>query len=333
MNAASLQQEDEKLKLAEPKRLLLVEDNETNQIVASGILGTMGFQIDIANDGIEGVEKARENSYDMILMDIQMPRMDGFEASRAIRKFDTETPIIALSAAVMEKDKELSQAAGMNAHIAKPIDREELYSVLRDHFELTTSKGHALEPEALIELKHADVNTVHQELMIGAEKLYSMYNNYRKEHCNIEKRLEELEINSEAFSSYIHALKGVSGNLRIGTVHTLCIGIEDAQDPSKELEALKNEMQLVCKEIREKITPLVEEQKSALSGRELLEYIESLREDIEVFNYIPQSRIDTICNALESEDEKEGIAKAFQEKAFEALDRSLQSIQERLHGE
>jgi len=118
-------------KKAEPTLLkglhvLLVEDKLTNQMVAQGILEMIGLTVDIAENGRVAVDKARENRYDFILMDLQMPVMDGFEASRRIREFNTHTPILALSAAVMQEDKIRTAQAGMNAHLAKPIDREEL---------------------------------------------------------------------------------------------------------------------------------------------------------------------------------------------------------------
>lgn len=114
--------------------VLLVEDNEINQIVAEENLINYGFEVDIASDGLQAVQMAQKKQYDIIFMDLQMPIMDGFEATQNIRKFDTKTPIIAFSAAVLEKDKELTFAVGMNEHIAKPLNVEELESVLSKYF-------------------------------------------------------------------------------------------------------------------------------------------------------------------------------------------------------
>lgn len=125
---------DEELtkKLLENKELLLVEDNKTNQIVAMGILEDFIEDIDIANNGREAVECAKQKQYDIILMDLQMPIMDGFEATKTIRLLENyaNTPIIALSAAVMKEDLELTKNAGMNAHLAKPIDKNALLRTL-----------------------------------------------------------------------------------------------------------------------------------------------------------------------------------------------------------
>jgi len=116
--------------------LLLVEDNDINQLVASERLKQMGFMVTIANHGFEAVEMVKENHYDAILMDLQMPIMDGYEATQKIRTFNADIPIIALSAAVMKEDRERSLASGMNEHIAKPIDKTLLHEILTKWLEI-----------------------------------------------------------------------------------------------------------------------------------------------------------------------------------------------------
>lgn len=115
--------------------LLLVEDNVLNQEIAGEFLQSMGIVPSVASNGAEGLEMAKENHYDMILMDIQMPVMSGLEAARRIRKFEQQNgvppvPIIAMTANAMNGDREKSLEAGMNAHITKPIDIKELERTL-----------------------------------------------------------------------------------------------------------------------------------------------------------------------------------------------------------
>ena len=111
------------------KRILLVEDNEMNQMIATTILQESGFIVDVASDGIEAVEKMQEapaGHYELILMDIQMPRMDGYEATRRIRALDdarrASIPIVAVTANAFEEDANMALEVGMNGHLAKPYD-------------------------------------------------------------------------------------------------------------------------------------------------------------------------------------------------------------------
>jgi two-component system sensor histidine kinase/response regulator len=112
--------------------VLLVEDNELNQEVAAGLLEGAGFEVDIAQDGREAVEKVRMRGYDIVLMDMQMPVMDGVAATVEIRKDRRykELPIVAMTANAMQHDREKCLAAGMNGHVAKPIDPDELFNTL-----------------------------------------------------------------------------------------------------------------------------------------------------------------------------------------------------------
>ena len=109
-------------------RALLVEDNELNQEVAIAFLRDVGLNVDLASDGAMAVDKVRHDTYDIVLMDMQMPVMDGLTATREIRKrFSAESlPIVAMTANAMASDRERCLQAGMNDHIAKPIDPREL---------------------------------------------------------------------------------------------------------------------------------------------------------------------------------------------------------------
>ena len=113
-------------------RILLVEDNDLNQEVANELLTAAGFLVDIAGDGEIALQMVQEAAYDLVLMDMQMPVMDGLSATRAIRALPgfAELPIIAMTANAMVSDRENCLAAGMNDHIAKPIDTRVLFAKL-----------------------------------------------------------------------------------------------------------------------------------------------------------------------------------------------------------
>jgi CheY-like chemotaxis protein len=115
-----------------PLKILLAEDNAVNQKLALRFLEQMGYRADVASNGIEAVESIQRQVYDVILMDVQMPEMDGLDATRNIRKLTNlkQPRIIAMTANAMEGDREMCFAAGMNDYVSKPIRVNELVEAL-----------------------------------------------------------------------------------------------------------------------------------------------------------------------------------------------------------
>jgi CheY-like chemotaxis protein len=115
-----------------PLRILIAEDNLVNQKLAVRVLNKLGYKkIDIAQNGLEAVEKISQQSYEIILMDVQMPEMDGMEATRRIRATTGERPIIiAMTANAMESDRDDCIEAGMDDYISKPIKLETVVDML-----------------------------------------------------------------------------------------------------------------------------------------------------------------------------------------------------------
>jgi CheY-like chemotaxis protein len=120
-----------------PLKVLLAEDNTVNQKVALGLLDRLGYRADLAANGKQAVAKAEQEAYDLILMDLQMPEMDGLEASRLIRSrlpAGRQPKIIALTANAMQGDRELCLAAGMDDYVAKPVKLTEIAAAIRRQF-------------------------------------------------------------------------------------------------------------------------------------------------------------------------------------------------------
>jgi CheY-like chemotaxis protein len=116
-----------------PLRILLAEDNVVNQKLALRILQQMGYRADLASNGAEAIESVQRQSYDVVLMDVQMPEMDGLEASRQInaRWQSSDRPrIIAMTANAMQGDRDMCLAAGMDDYLTKPIRVERLVEAL-----------------------------------------------------------------------------------------------------------------------------------------------------------------------------------------------------------
>ena len=134
-NLSSEQEEDSEIALrtyCHGRRILLVEDNEINREVAGELLNSTGLAVETAENGLQAVEMVRNNFYDLVLMDVQMPEMDGLEATRIIRSMNNKEvlPILAMTANIFEDDRKATQNAGMNDFVAKPVDPKKLFSTI-----------------------------------------------------------------------------------------------------------------------------------------------------------------------------------------------------------
>ena len=223
--------------------VLLVEDNEINQQVAREVLEMVGFAVSIAENGREAVEAVQTLAYDAVLMDIQMPVMDGFEATDAIRALPGERfqtmPIIAMTAHAMSGDREKSLAAGMNDHVTKPLDTGELFKALAEWIVPRPGLGEpaphgADEPAEVGQIEIPPLSGVEVESGLkrigGNRALYlNLLVKFRDDYSEAEKQIRELLLaeRREEARRLAHTIKGVAGN----------IGATDLQSAAAELEA------------------------------------------------------------------------------------------------
>ena len=141
--------------------VLLVEDNDINRLYAGSILKTWSCEVETAENGFVAVEKVKNKSFDVILMDIQMPVMDGFEATKSIRSFDhpkNSVPIIALTANASRKDIEKCLTEGMDDCLAKPFTPEDLFKILSRYASKTLKSGSAKIQKPKLEISHFDLS-------------------------------------------------------------------------------------------------------------------------------------------------------------------------------
>ncbi|NEP08067.1 MAG: response regulator, partial [Okeania sp. SIO4D6] len=136
---------DSNLALRLPLRILLAEDNVVNQKVALSMLARMGYRPDVVSDGLETLIALEKVPYDLVLMDVQMPEMDGLEATKHIydkygNELDNRPVIVAMTAGAMEGDREICLQTGMDDYMSKPVKIEELQEILENWGEIIIAK-------------------------------------------------------------------------------------------------------------------------------------------------------------------------------------------------
>ena len=240
-------------------RILLVEDNEINQQVAREILEDAGFAVSIANDGGEAVSMVMDKRFDAVLMDVQMPVMDGYDATRRIRS-DTrfrDLPIIAMTAHAMTGDRETSLQAGMNDHITKPIDSDQLFSALlrwiepgqREIPENPQGKTENLKTGGnLGPLKEMPgVSTAEGLARLGGKRaLYlELLAKFQQDYADAFPRIKTA-LDKEDYRSaqrLVHSIKGVSGNVGALDLQSAAVNLEKAlnEKTTSELDRLLDE--------------------------------------------------------------------------------------------
>ncbi len=210
-------------------KVLLVEDNVLNQEIATAILENAGVVVELANNGKEAAEAVQKNNYDLILMDLQMPVMGGYEATGIIRadKKYKDLPIIAMTAHAMHGAKEECLAAGMNDYISKPINPGSLFSIIRKwsapkelHNEIKINEINSNEPDNHSNSSQTGLSDIDMdaglERLNGNIKLYKkllidFFENYSSLSEDIRKETEKNDF--IAALRLAHTLKGVAGNL------------------------------------------------------------------------------------------------------------------------
>jgi signal transduction histidine kinase/CheY-like chemotaxis protein len=173
--------------------ILLVEDTEVNQQLITFNLEQTGAQVDLAVNGLKGLQKALEVQYDLILMDIQMPVMDGKEAMKSLLQLGVSTPVYALTANVMPSDIQEYAAIGFTGALSKPLELEELFSILSQHLSVCDGKDYH-EPQGT-------------QLFIPDTNLRSLfYTELAKQHIEIGKNI--LNLDYDKLIKSVHVIKG-----------------------------------------------------------------------------------------------------------------------------
>ena len=287
-------------------RILLAEDNELNQQVAMELLGDAGFFVDLAEDGQVSVTMVAENQYDIVLMDMQMPVMDGLAATREIRKDArfTELPIVAMTAAALETDRQRCLEAGMNDHLAKPIDPDALFAMLlqwippgeREMPEpVEVPAAVAVEEPPRTELAVDPLLSIEGlDVEVGVKRVMGKRDFYEKlvrqfvEGEEVETvgtvRAQLAEGQREAAERTAHSLKGVAGTIGAGELQTRSQGLETAiKEGAAEVDTL-------LESVEEELTRIVVAIRDALDvgGDTELDAAQSVDLDALVIERVPE---------------------------------------------
>ncbi|MEH6591808.1 MAG: response regulator [Halioglobus sp.] len=226
-------------------RVLLVEDNEINQQVACELLEQAGLRVDIANNGREAIDKIAEADYDVVLMDIQMPVMDGYQATKYLRDDSRHSglPILAMTANATTVDHEKSLAAGMNAHINKPINPPDLFAALLEWIE---PGDRIAPPEATADTRSAQQNSVALSMLRGFDTAAGIARVGGKED-SYRRLLGKFAVNQAGSADQLKAaVHEGDQELAVRTAHSLkgaagALGIATLQGVAGELEAVLKE--------------------------------------------------------------------------------------------
>lgn len=319
---------EEKGKTLEGIEILLVEDNEINQEVASMMLKKVGMKVSLAENGEQAVRKFLENEkkYDLILMDLQMPVMSGYDATRKIREHNKDIPIVALTAAAMIEDKQKVLKAGMNEHLSKPIDKQELYLAISS---LTNKNLKIPKP----------TQKKNQDIALDIDTLYELTSSRKTAHKLLKKlqiQLEETEFkdivdkiihNTQDAHTLIHSLKGVSGNIQANELYKIAKAIdkkykEQTDIMDEDIQKLKESIENFLSQVKslELDTKSIQKPENRLSDSERESLLDEIKNDLLGSNLVPPEKVELLIANLQeviSKDELRKFADFVEEFEFE----------------
>ena len=217
-------------------RILVVEDNPINQKVTIGLLQPSGFEIDLAVDGLEAIQVFRTKLYDLVIMDCQMPRCDGWEATRAIRRLEAtegkgrHVPVIALTAQALTGDREKCIASGMDEYLTKPVDRKIFLQVVRSRLGLSGESSGITDQSAdrlsapraddSEEVKQLDPEVVKNLQLYGAATVAQIYGLMHNDLTVWSGHLQHAIASSDlnAVAKIAHRMKGGCGTVGLSAL-------------------------------------------------------------------------------------------------------------------
>jgi len=318
------------------RKLLLVEDDPTNQIITKEILAKRNINIDIVSNGKEAISAIYDQPYDAILMDINMPELNGYDATKQIRsdRQFAPIPIIGMSAYAQPGDKEKALKAGMNGYINKPIIASNLFKALSQHLQdipKNTTTPINLKSEALTEIfpriNGVDITSAMSKLELDFSAFKKVLFTFYQVHKLTPKKLNDLFLkqNWQALQDLSHKVKGSAGNIGANSLKTEALQLEKSchqvtLDPTSQKPTLD--------QINEAFTTIIDSLSSLFQDAHLNSMPkENENTDIDLASL--NNLIAQLVNALESGDPSK-VKKSFNELLIVLGSRRTKNLKERI---
>ena len=265
-------------------RVLLVDDNAINRQVAGEILARVGLVVEMAENGLEAVQMVGKSAYDVVLMDIQMPEMDGHTATQRIRADErfSKLPIIAMTAHAMAGDRDKSLASGMNDHVSKPIDKKQLFTVLTQWIparELTKPVVLAAKPVAadppklLLTLPGIDVASAMERLNHNHKLFRSILLEFHRDYASVTDEIRialagKRKNDLKTAERLAHSVKGMAGNLSAKSLFVAAEALEKAikKDRQKGMPMLLDGFEMALSQVIKSISKLKQEEEALVAN-------------------------------------------------------------------
>ncbi len=312
------------LKFAEAN-ILVVEDNELNQEVVCGFLSNAGIHYSVANNGVEALEKLEARRFDLVLMDVQMPEMDGLTATERLRAdLNLTLPVIALTAHAMQEDVERCRAAGMNDHLSKPVLRQDLLRVISEWLpDKVIASNAETDEQTLPEIPLEQLDLAFAVGQFGSlDKLRRALKQFIERNRNVAHAIVE-ELNNgehEALARRLHTLKGALANIGAFSLSELFKELEQ-QERARKLDnddpRLKSipanftalERDLIALNMHSNVRPSTTRPEHAIKHGDALTLLAATREALSNSDFVDSDTLEPLTQMALDEDAREQLTR------------------------
>jgi CheY-like chemotaxis protein len=329
-------------------KILIVEDNEINQQIVLELLNKVNAQVRLAGNGKEAVSLVKEQKFDLVLMDVQMPEMDGYQATKKIRQDLNlpDLPIIAMTANATKGDKEQALAVGMDDYISKPLDLDQFFAKIKKWLpvkinlrnETSSSLNDKLRQQFdglnALNLNSA-LDKVYNNYQLYQQLLIDFYNDYHKFDQLIANLVENDKF--EQLAEELHSLKGVAGNIGAADLYQITQELNSAIKNGRNFDDLLNKFyqklavlikQISSSNLMAQQIESDESQSSELSIKKLEEYILKLKSALQNYEAVRAKKItNKITNYNWNQEQDKLVDKLLEAVNTYHFDRAVELLQ------